>query len=175
MKERNSDREPNLRERTLILWQSLEEVEDLYLKDFPKADPLVFSFGRVKVSINFACYENCRDYGIGAMSIGRDEAYGEFRKDIVIRKKRAGPVENTVREYDLDPATNHLPEDKNFPFIIPDLSQPISYYEEVLDDAKKPNALYRKLEHEDIDEALKYLNGINMLLTRINHLEHDKK
>lgn len=170
VKERDQGREPNLRENTLILWQSLEEVEDLYLKDFPKATPLVFSFGKVKVSINFTCYEDCRDYGIGAMSISTQETdYSEFRKDIVIRKTNTGPVRSTVKEYDLDPAANFLPDDKKYPFIMPYLSQPIDYYEEVLDNAKKPNVQYRRLEHKDIDEALNYLNGISMLLIHIDH------
>lgn len=172
MKEKEPLKEPNLREKTLTLWQALEEAEDLYLKDFPIQTPLVFSFGKVKVSINFACYQDCRDFGIGAISISeQQENYAEFRKDIIIRKRDPRFVESTVREYDLDASSNHLPGDKNYPFIMPDLSQPISYYEEVLDNAKNKSALYRKLEHKDIDEAITYLEKISSLLTHINH-EH---
>lgn len=173
MKEKDNGREPNLKEKTLELWQALEEAEDLYLKDFPTKTPMVFAISKkVKVSINFACYKDCRDYGIGAMSIGKDEDYGEFRKDIVIRRTSTGPVESTVRENDLDASTNHLPGDKNYPYETPDLSQPISYYEEVLDNAKKPSVLYRKLEHEDLDEAIKYLNKITGLLTHRDYEQH---
>lgn len=165
MKERNPDKEPSISEKTLELWQTLEEAEDLYLKDFPAKTPMVFAISKkVKVSINFACYKDCRDYGIGAISISKDEDYGEFRKDIVIRRTSAAPIESTVREYDLDASGNHLPGDKNYPYEIPDLSQPISYYEEVLDNAKNPSALYRGLEHEDLDEAIKYLDKITGLL-----------
>lgn len=175
MKEKDNGREPNLKEKTLELWQTLEEAEDLYLKDFPTKTPLVFSFGKVKVSINFACYKDCREYGIGAISISRQEAnYGEFRKDMIIRRKSASSVESAVKEYDLDASTNHLPGDKNYPFIMPDLSQPINYYEEVLDNAKNPDATYRKIQDEDIDEANGYLERITSLLTHIDLLEHGK-
>ena len=169
MKEKESKKEPNLREKILGLWETLEETEDLYLKDFPTASPLVFSFGKIQVSINFACYdENCRDYGIGACSISyQQKDYSEFRKDIVIRKTKNG-LESTIKEYDLDAFSNHLPGDKNYPFIMPALSQPIAYYEEVLNHAKKPSALYRKLNHKDIDEAIDYLDKISGLLTYIS-------
>jgi hypothetical protein len=174
VREADRSNELNLKEKTLNLWQNLEEVEFLYLKDFPKITPLVFSFGQTKVSINFFCYEEeCRDYGIGAISIAKQETdYGEFRKDIVIRKKGANFVESIVKEYDLDSATNHLPGDKHYPFVMPDLSQPIDYYEEVLEDSKTPNAMYRELEEEDIYEALKYLDPITNLLNYIAYQEH---
>lgn len=94
----NQEKELSLKERTLELWQSFEEVEDLYLTDFPGKMPLVFSFGKVKVAINFKCENSNRDYGIGAMSISEEgPGYCEFRKDIVIGKREGQPLEAVVR------------------------------------------------------------------------------
>ena len=174
MKEKDGGREPNLREKALILWQNLEEVEDLYLKDFPDAKPLVYVFGKVKVSINFATYQGNRECGIAAISISEQrEDYSESREDIIIRKRSTGRIESTVGEDDSDNYTNFFPDGKRRPTILPVLSQPISYYEKLLNDRKrKPNASYRNLEHADIDKALNYLDQIYTLLAYNDFHEH---
>lgn len=171
------EREPNLTEQTLTLWETLEEAEDLYLSDYPDADPSIFRFpGGVEVSINFICYEDNRDMGIGAISISKDQEYdGTFRKDIVIRRKSAGQIESIVREKDNDPAENHLPGDRNYPYRITGLFQPISYYERLLDDSKTPNATYRRLTQVDIEEALSFLSAITVALDRVDYHNYLKK
>ena len=168
MKERESEEEV-LHDTALALWEKLEEVEDLYLKDFPNREEHNFRFyGNVRVSINFTPYTDCRDCGIGAISIAKEENNDcQFRRDIVVKKTRKKGVVCVVKETDIDPSTNFLQGDKHYPLLERALPQPISYFEQIIQDSNNTGLIFRRPTDQELNEAIKYVEEISLGLCYI--------
>ncbi len=171
MKERQPEEETYLQDTALTLWQNLGEVVELYLKDFPTREEHNFRFYKgIRVALNFAPYENNKESGIGAVSIaqeGDDDC--QFRRDIVVKKTKGKGLVCVVKETDIDPSTNYLPNDKNYPVFERALPQPISYFEQIIRDSENPGAVFRKPSSSELYEALRYVEAINLSLCHMQN------